>query len=150
MNKLRLTIITLLVVFASQAKAITTADVVGTWTINKVSLNGCGIDFETDGVFLSDEVKAQMDAEESGAYIDKLYEGLNRLHDVKLIFNAEGTVVMFMEGNTVEGTYAILNKNGVYSISIDNDDKTATINGGTLQWREGAEGDEFIMDFKKQ
>jgi len=150
-GQVRAVIIALFTLVAGNAQTITEKDVAGTWAIKQVSFDGCGIDFEHDTVFLSDGVKQEMNAETSAAYMQKLHDGLNRFHDMRLILTVDGASEIFMDGITNKGSYAITSKEGV-SYFRDEALKgcAITLPGKDMQWQITEEGQTMIMLFKKQ
>jgi len=59
MKKSYLTLIALLMLFATQAQTITEADLVGEWKPLYIQVNGCTYNFKTDDLTLSDDIIAE-------------------------------------------------------------------------------------------
>lgn len=148
-NKL-LTLCLLLIFYTAQAQSVTEKALLGKWQVKMVSLNGSGIDFGHDSVFISDELKKELDAEQTGAYIEQLYQALNQYHDMSVTFT-KGKIEVFIDGNTVSDNYSIIDKDGVaYLNDGTTQDTIITLPDGDMQWHNIGEGYDMIIRFKKQ
>ncbi|RYD91769.1 MAG: hypothetical protein EOP54_21890 [Sphingobacteriales bacterium] len=150
MKKLYFIAIVFFIMSVVKAQQLAPKDIAGTWHIALVSFNGNGIDFEHDGVFVSDTIKQRMNTEESAIYTEQLYGALNRFHDMTVTLTQGGDLVLFMDNNTQKGVFSLEYKDGLtYLTGGGVLSAVVTLPGGLMQWLVN-DGDEMIMRFKKQ
>ncbi|WP_294737818.1 hypothetical protein [uncultured Flavobacterium sp.] len=158
MKKILLGVAFFVTVTSALAQEITDKDLIGSWEIVALDLDGKGIyiDFEKDSISLTEEMVRDSTEEELvelKGYVSELLD-LDRLKTLNLDFYEGHTMKAFLEDGTVldHHAYLIVEDEGNYYVKYINSEEEILIDirNELLYWIEQDHSDKTTTIFKRK
>lgn len=108
-------------------QTLTDKDVTGEWTMSAFHMSGIYYDFAKDSLALSDALKTQVEPDKIPAVVADIKQRLEPYKEGFVTIGPGKQYKQTLMGETANGTYTLIKKEGKYYLSIVNDNKNKDV-----------------------